>query len=173
MIRRYRIAAVLTAVALTASGCGGRTYGRGLRRLAPFGLRAGWVDLRDFKLTEVEDRPLVGFYLRNFVKGRAVIELGADAALELETPDEHPLYSAGLSVLYFPTRRGGIYLHAGGGGIYEVTPTDDYLQGHASVGAGYTLPAGITRVDLRASFWKVIDSANAKSALIFTAGYGF
>ena len=136
-------------------------------------MRAGWVDFRDFELTEVEDRPLAGLYLRTSVKGNKIIELAADAALDTDTPEEHPLYSAGLSLLYFPTTRGGAYLHLGGGAMSESTELNDYLDGFASAGVGYSVPLGATRLDIRATMWQMINSENITRAFVGTLGYGF
>ena len=162
---------------LSACGCGARSYGRGLRRLAPFGVRAGWVDLGGFELADSEekvaDRPLLGLYLRTSVKGQKVVEFAADAAVDIDAPDEHIFYSAGLSLLWFPSKYGFAYLHAGGGVMSETTAFNDYLDGYASLGAGYSYPLGPTRLDLRATMWQMIESANAKRAFVFTAGYGF
>ena len=171
--RRWQIASGAALIALAACGCGARSYGRGLRRVAPFGVRAGWVDFRDFELTEVEDRPLVGVYLRMSDRGSAVFEVSADAALDTDEPDARQFYAGALSVLYFPTKHGGAYLHAGGGGLYESTELNDYLDAYATAGVGYSVPAGPTRIDLRASYWRMIDSANAGSAAVVTLGYGF
>ncbi|MHC5054844.1 MAG: hypothetical protein ACYTKD_09010 [Planctomycetota bacterium] len=141
------------------------------------GVRAGWVDFRDFELPgaedEVKDRPLAGLYLRMSVRGRAVIELAADAAVDVDAADERQFYSGALSVLFFPTEHGGVYLHAGGGAMSETTPLNDYLDAYASGGAGYSVPAGPTRLDLRATVWQMIDSANVTRAFVFTLGYGF
>jgi len=156
-----------------ASGCGGRTYGRGLRRLSPFGVRVGWSDFRDSELTAVEDRPQAGVYLRTSVKGNKVIELAADAAMDSDAPAEHALYSAGVSVLYFPTKHGGVYLHAGGGAMSESTELNEYVDGYVSAGAGYSMPAGSTRLDIRATAQQMIDSANVTRAFVCTMGYGF
>jgi hypothetical protein len=176
MTRCHRRAAALTAAtlsALAACGCGRRTYGRGLRRVAPFGVRAGWVDSRNFDLAEVGDRPLAGVYFRPSVDGKAIVEIGADAVLDTEAADERQLYAGGVSVLFFPARYGAVYLHAGGGAMSETTRANDYLDGYISVGAGYSLPAGPTRLDLRGTVWQMIDSANADRAVVLTAGYGF
>ena len=80
--RSVAVPAALAALAVLASlgtcGCGSRSYGRGVRTLAPLGVRAGWVDFRDFELpgaeNEVKDRPLAGIYLRMSTRGRAVVE---------------------------------------------------------------------------------------------------
>ncbi|MHC4252474.1 MAG: hypothetical protein ACYS9X_25425, partial [Planctomycetota bacterium] len=141
MTARARSAAALVALAsLAACGCGSRSYGRGIRRLAPVGVRAGWVDFRDFELAEVEDRPLAGLYLRMSAKGRAVVELAADAAVDVDAADERQLYAGALSVLFFPTEHGGVYLHAGGGAMSETTPLNEYVDAFASGGAGYSIP---------------------------------
>lgn len=142
------------ALALGVVGCGSRTYGRGLRRLSPFGVRAGLVDFRDFEITEVDDRYVAGLYIRTSVKGRKVIELAVDAALDKDAPGDTPLYSAGLSLLYFPTRHGGVYLHVGGGAMSETTTLNEYLDGYASAGVGYSMPLGSTRIDIRATMWR-------------------
>jgi len=163
----------LAAMALVVGGCGSRSYGRGLRRLSPFGVRVGQVDFRDFEITESEDRYVAGLYMRTSVKGNKVIELAADAALDTDAPDEQPLYSAGLSVLYFPTRHGGAYLHAGGGAMSESTEQNEYLDGYVSAGAGYSMPMGATRLDIRGSMWQMISSANVTRAFVGTLGYGF
>lgn len=177
MTARARSSLVPVALAalasLAACGCGSRSYGRGLRRLAPFGVRVGWVDFGDFEFVEAEDRPLAGLYLRTAVKGRAVIELAADAAFDMDAADERLFYSGGVSVLYFPTEYGGVYLHAGGGAMSEATPLHDYVDAYAAFGAGYSAPVGPTRLDLRASVWRMIDSANVTRAVVFTMGYGF
>jgi len=165
--------ALAGAAALCIGGCGSRTYGRGLRRLAPFGVRAGWVDFRDFELVDVEDRPTAGLYLRTSVKGRTVIELAADATLDMDAPDEDPLYSAGLSVLFFLSEHGGAYLHAGGGAMSETLTLNEYLDGFASAGAGYSVPLGPTRLDIRATMWQMINSENITRAFVCTIGYGF
>jgi len=168
------IPVVLAAAAsLSAFGCGSRGYGRGLRRLAPFGVRAGWVDFQEFEIAEFPDRPTAGIYLRTSVKGRAVIELSADATLDKDAPDEDPLYSAGLSILFFPSKHGCGYLHLGGGAMSETLTLNEYLDGFVSAGAGYTVPLGPTRLDLRASMWQMIDSANLTRAFVGTVGYGF
>jgi hypothetical protein len=144
-----------------------------MRNLAPFGVRAGWVDFGDFELLEVDDRPLVGLYLRMSTRGRAVVELAADAAIDTDEPDERIFYAGGLNVLFFPIEHGGLYLHAGGGAMSESTPLNDYLDGYASGGAGYSVPTGTARLDLRATVWQMIDSANITRAFVFTLGYGF
>jgi len=158
---------------LAVCGCGSRSYGRGLRRLSPFGVRAGWVDFRDFELTEVEDRPLAGLYLRTSVKGRAVIELSADATLDMDAPDEDPLYSAGLSVLFFLSKHGCSYVHVGGGAMSETMTLNEYLDGYAAAGVGYSMPLGATRLDIRATMWQMINSENITRAFVGTVGYGF
>jgi len=169
----FLIGAIAAMASLASSGCGSRTYGRGLRRLAPFGVRLGWFDFSDFELAEVEDRPQAGLYLRTSVKGRAMIELAADAALDMDAPDEEPLYAGSLSLLFFPTERGGVYLHAGGGALSASTTSYNYIDGFASAGVGYSLPAGPTRLDIRAGMWQMIKSTNITRAFVFTLGYGF
>jgi hypothetical protein len=172
--RSITIPLAVTALTIVAvGGCGKRSYGRGLRRLAPYGVRVGQVDFRDSKLIEVEDRSLVGLYLRTSVKGRTLIELAVDAAFDDDAPDEKLLYSAGVSVLYFPIPRGGVYLHAGGGAMSEATGLNDYIDGYASAGAGCSIPLGATRLDVRATMWQMINSANITRAYVLTIGYGF
>ena len=165
--------ALAAMASLAVCGCGSRGYCRGLRRLAPFGVRAGWVDFQEFEITEFADRPTAGIYLRTSVKGRAVIELSADATLDMDALDEDPLYSAGLSVLFFLSQHGCTYVHAGGGAMSETLTLNEYLDGYASAGVGYTVPLGPTRLDLRATMWQMINSANLTRAFVCTVGYGF
>ena len=102
-----------------------------------------------------------------------MIEFAVDATLDVDDPGEEPLYSGGASLLFFPSKHGSAYLHAGGGAMSETTTLNAYLDGYASAGAGYTVPMGSTRLDGRATVWKMIDSANAARAYILTLGYGF
>jgi len=164
---------LLALVLAAASGCGSRSYGRGLRRLSPFGVHVGQVDFRGSEITEAEDRYVASLYLRTSVKGNKVIELAADTALDADAPDEHPLYSAGLSLLYFPTRHGGAYLHAGGGAMSETTELNEYLDGYVSAGASYSMPMGATRLDIRGSMRQMLGSTNVTRAFVGTLGYGF
>ncbi len=173
-VRASSSTAFAALAVLAACGCGARERGLGVRGLAPFGVRAGWIDFRDFDIMEVDDRPLGGVYVRVVARERIAIELAADVAVDTDAADERQFYAGSVSVLFFPLEgEGGFYLHAGGGAMGEANPIHDYIDGFASGGVGIAFPAGATMLDFRATVWQMIDSGNVARAGLVTLGCGF
>jgi len=163
---------LLVAVAAASlAGCGTQ-FGWRRARLAPWGLRLGYVDFSGFEQAELDDRPALGAYSRVHSTGAVTIEASIDAAVDAAAP-EWQLYAVGLSALVLPSNQADLYVHVGGGALIENTPQSSYTAGYVSYGVGYSIRTPATRIDVRASWWQILESANSSTAMALTVGYGF
>ena len=140
---------------------------------ARWGIRSGLMTFENNEFDSQDDFPFLGTFMRGKQRGPFNMEftLGFSA-----TPDQvssQNLFIAGGGGFWSLGEKRRWYVHAGGGGLYEIYTNGAYRDVYTEAGAGYRFPIRLLEWDVRVGYWQLLKSGNVQNAVLLSLGLGF
>ena len=140
---------------------------------ARWGIRSGQMTFKNNDFASQDDHPFLGTFIRGKQRGPFNMEFTLGFAATPKQVDSQNLFMVGGGGFWSPGEKRRWYLHAGGGGLYEIYSTGAYLAGYTEAGAGYRFPTRLLEWDVRAGYWQLLESGNEQNAVLLSLGLGF
>ena len=140
---------------------------------ARWGIRSGLVTVPSSDFESQDDQPFLGAFIRGKQRGAFNMEVTIGFAATPEQVDSQNMFIVGGGGFWSPGEKRRWYLHAGGGGLYEIYETGAYRDVYIEAGAGYRFPIRLIEWDVRAGYWQLLESGNVQNAMLLSLGMGF